>query len=238
LRNSFSPLRAIIFDCDGVLVDSEPIHYQAFQEVLRPLGLGYDYDRYVDHYIGFDDRDGFKEIFQEANHPLDSPSLTSLIHAKSEAFQHIVSQGISSFPGAISLVKELAAHGVPLAVASGSFRHEIHLFLKALGLREAFPIIVAADDVKRSKPDPETYLLVLQVLKRTLGWKDLDPQTCIAIEDTPAGIQAAKGADLYVIGVTHSYSVPYLQEADYVVESLTDLNPSKMIQLIKANHTS
>lgn len=227
-----SALTAVIFDCDGVLVDTEPLHYEAFQEVLRPLGLGYDYAYYLEHYIGFDDRDAFAEAFREAGRTLDDAALISLMEAKAEALSTIASRGISSFPGVVDLVHELARHKVPLAVASGSLRHEVEAFTRALGIREAFSFLVAADDVSRSKPDPETYLLVLARLGEQLGMSELDSRSCIAIEDTPAGIRSAREAGIYVIGVANSYPASDLSEADKVVESLTELNVSALMGLV------
>jgi beta-phosphoglucomutase len=225
-------LKAVIFDCDGVLVDTEPLHYRAFQEVLNPIGLGHDYDRYLAHYIGFDDRDAFLEAFREANRPLDSAALAELILAKGKALQRIISSGLSSFPGVVELVRELIANHVPLAVASGALRHEIDAFVIALGLDGSFPVIVAADNVTRSKPDPETYLMALKKLSERIGSGDLDPRSCIAIEDTPAGIYSAKGAGLVVVGVTNSFPKERLAEADHVVESLSELSVEKLTQFV------
>lgn len=227
------PLKAVVFDCDGVLVDTEPLHYQAFQEILQPLDLGFDYDHYLKHYIGFDDRDAFIEAFREGNRPLDAETLHSLIEAKGNALLRIIANGVSSFPGVTALVHELAAGGIPLAVASGALRHEVELFLKVLGLEDAFSVIVAADDVSRSKPDPETYLAALKRLQTGLGSNHADPTRCIAIEDTPTGIQSAKAAGLFVIGVTNSFPAQEIREvADLVVQSLEEITLEKMLHLM------
>ena len=153
-------LKAVIFDFDGVLVDTEPLHYRAFQEILAPLGLGYSYEHYVEHYIGFDDRDALREAFRAAGRAL-SGTLSDLLRAKAKAFQRIVAQGVEPFPGALRLVGELVAERLPLAIASGALSHEIAMILSVLRLQEAFPIIISADQVERSKPDPETYQKVL-----------------------------------------------------------------------------
>lgn len=231
--DSHHPLKAVIFDCDGILVDTEPLHYEAFQAVLRPLGLGHDYAHYMEVYIGFDDRDAIREAFREAGRSLDDATLAELMRAKAGALLQIAARGVRSFPGVVSLVRELVEHGVPLAVASGALRHEIEIFMEALGLKDAFPLIVAADDVQRSKPDPETYRAALERVKAKLGDDSLDPRACIAIEDTPAGIQSARAAGLYVIAVTNSFPAEELKEADCVVDRLDRLNLSRLIQLIQ-----
>ncbi len=233
-----SPLKALIFDCDGVLVDTEPLHYRAFQEVLGPLGLGFTFDHYLGRYIGFDDRDAFLEAFREGGRALDDVTLAELIRAKEKTLQGMIRQGIPSFPGVVTLVHELAAHQVPLAVASGALRQEVEAFLDALGLAEYFPVIVAASDVNRSKPDPETYLKVLSRLQEMMPGEALKPGCCIAIEDTPTGIQSAKEAGLFVIGVTNSFAADQLDAADHKVASLEELNVFRLAQLINQKKSS
>jgi beta-phosphoglucomutase len=230
---AYGQMKAVIFDCDGVLVDTEPLHYRAFQTVLSPLGLGHSYEHYLEHYIGFDDRDAFLEAFREAGRELDGEVLNLLIHAKEQALHGMISLGIPSFPGVIALVRDLAVHGVPMAVASGALRREVEAFVHGLGLTEHLSLIVAADDVERSKPDPETYLKALDLLRLSLSQDALPPGTCLAIEDTPAGIQAAKEAGLFVIGVTNSFPANQLEEADHIVASLEALSFSTLVQLIQ-----
>ncbi len=228
-------LRAVIFDCDGVLVDTEPLHYKAFQDVLRPMGLGFDYDHYLESYIGFDDRDAFLEAFREASRPLEPDLLARLMLDKALALQRIASEGLTSFPGVVDLVRDLAARKAPLAVASGALRSEVVAFTAALGIADAFDVIVGADDVTRSKPDPETYVKAFQMLCEKLSLGRVDPGSCIAIEDTPAGIESARSAGLFVVGVSNSYPIDYIKGlADYAVEALTELDFARMEKLLAA----
>jgi HAD superfamily hydrolase (TIGR01509 family) len=224
-------LDGVIFDCDGVLVDTEPLHYEAFQEVLVPLGLGHDYARYLQQFIGFDDRDAFAHAFSEAGRPLSPDSLTRLIQAKSAALARLVGRGAPSFPGVIELVKELKDRDTPLAVASGALRGEVEAFLSSLGLKEIFRVIVGADDVEKSKPDPQTYLLALERLRGIYG--PLDARNCVALEDSPAGIESAKKAKMRVIGITNSFAASELAEADKVIGSLSDLNFQSLVSLLE-----
>lgn len=241
LTNPFEPkyealLQGVIFDCDGILVDTEPLHYQAFQEVLVPLGLGHDFQHYMENFIGFDDRDAFLHAFQEAGRVIEPLTLGELIEAKGNALERLIECGVPTFPGVVELVRELEKHGLPMAVASGALRNEVQAFLKSLGLAGSFCVIVAADEVKRSKPDPETYLLALERLQEAQGWTSLDPRSCIAIEDTPAGISSAKAAGLFVIGVTNSFPEDQLLGADRVVNSLAGLDFPGIVQILK--HTA
>jgi HAD superfamily hydrolase (TIGR01509 family) len=225
-------LNAVIFDFDGVLADSEPLHYQAFQEVLVPLDMGHSYERYLDHFIGFDDRDAFREAFREADLSLTEMALADLIRAKSAAFTRIVAKGVHPFPGAVSLVADLVRHQVPLAIASGALRQDILIILKALHLESIFTIIVAADDVKRSKPDPESYQLAYEQLKSLPGKNTLRRRDCLVIEDTATGIEAAKCAGLFCVAVAHTTAADSLDAADYVVSSLEELTYAVLAQAL------
>jgi HAD superfamily hydrolase (TIGR01509 family) len=226
-------LKAVIFDCDGILVDTEPLHYAAFQEVLQPLGLGFDYEHYLKHYIGFDDRDAFREAFREGSRPLGGGQLSEFMLAKEEALKRIIARGVPTFPGVVELVRELAEGGVPLAVASGALRHEVETFVLGLGLQKAFPVIVAADEVEHSKPDPETYLKAMTRVREHFGLADLTARECVAIEDTPAGMQSARRAGMFVVGVAHSYSIEQLKtEADYVASGLPELSLALLARLV------
>jgi beta-phosphoglucomutase len=231
--SSDTELQAVIFDCDGVLVDSEPLHYKAFQAVLVPLGLGHDFQSYLDRFVGFDDRDAFIHAFKEAGRELAPDTLERLMEAKAVALEDFIRQGVPSFPGVVELVKELKGRGIPMAVASGALRHEIEAFIASLGLNGAFRVIVAADEVKKSKPDPETYILAMQRLRQTRGSKLLAPENCVAIEDTRAGILSAKLAGLVVIAVTNSFSATELAEADEVIGSLSELSFPKIVKLLE-----
>lgn len=230
------PLQAVIFDFDGVVVDSEPLHYKAFMETLAPFGLRHDYDTYVERYIGFDDRDAFRAIFEDAGRPLPPDLFERLIHEKHKAFKRIVSREVRPFPGVHRLVQELVREGVPLAIASGAAREEILLMLEVLGLRKAFPVIVTADDVARSKPDPESYVLAVLLL-RDRGYLPNSapgrPTGCLVIEDTPTGIEAAKAAGLFVVGVAHSFPVEALGQADRAVPVLSDLSVDRLRSFIQ-----
>lgn len=214
-------LHAVVFDCDGVLVDTEPLHYRAFQAVLEPLGLGHDYRTYLEKYIGFDDRDAFLEAFREGGRELDGETLESLLKDKERALRTIIADGgLRSFPGVVETVRALARLGIPLAVASGALRDEVFLFLRALGIEDCFSVVVAADDVERSKPDPETYSKTLERLGAVYSPRIFDPSRCVAVEDTPAGIESAKKAGLRVIAVTNSFPREKLANADLVVEDV------------------
>ena len=214
---------AVLFDFDGILVDSEPMHYRAFTEVLDPLGMGFPWKEYVEIYMGFDDRDAFREAFRGKGIDLDDANLAKLVAAKSRAFQDGIRNGVTSYPGAVPLIESLHAAGRPLALCSGALRSDIAPILAELGVAHCFNVIVSADDVRRSKPDPESYALAFARLSERYATLLTGPEKSVAVEDTPAGIRSAKGAGLRVLAVTNSYGAGELAEADWIVASLEDV---------------
>lgn len=210
---------AVIFDFDGVIVDTEPLHYAAFQRLLEPLGFGFSWEQYVDIYMGFDDRDAFIEAFKVHHKGLSPTALQELIERKATLFQEIIRDGISAYPGVVELIRAIRRNRIPLAISSGALLSDIEPILETLAIADCFDIIVTAEDVARSKPDPESYRLAHARLNTFHSLK-IPAHQVLAIEDTPAGIVAAKGAGLQVLAVTNSYPPPHLSQADIVTETL------------------
>ena len=216
-------LKAVIFDFDGIIVDTEPLHYKAFQEVLVPIGLGYSWDDYLDRYLGFDDRDALREAFRSGDRALDERALRRLIVEKGEAFSRIIGSGVTPYPGVVELIHSLKGN-IPMAVCSGALPGDIAPILLQLGISGHFDVIVTAADVRKSKPDPESYALAVKRLKGGLPEKGISPENCLAIEDTPAGIASATGAGLKVMAVTNSYPEEELSGASKVLHTLAGVD--------------
>ena len=211
-------LKAVIFDFDGIIVDTEPLHYKAFQEILVPLGLGYSWQQYLDVYLGFDDRDAFREAFRAGGRTLLDAELKRIMEDKAEAFLKIVSVGVPPYPGVVELIRSISGT-LPLALCSGALRSDIDPILAQLGLTGAFDTLVTADEVAASKPDPESYRLAVERLRALFPGR-VEAHASLAIEDTPAGIASATGAGLRVLAVTNSYPAERLTGACRVVDSL------------------
>ena len=207
-------LNAVVFDFDGIIVDSEPMHYRAFQAVLEPLGKGFSWEEYCETFIGFDDRDAFREAFRLNGKKICANDLKRMIAQKAEIFQQLVHDGEAQpLPGAIELIQSLPPR-LPVALCSGALRQDILPIIESLGIANAFDVIVTAEDTQKSKPDPAPYQLACEKLGIA------EPATAVAIEDTPAGILSAKGAGLKVLAVTNTYDREFLLEADAVTDSL------------------
>ncbi len=212
-------VEAVIFDFDGIIVDTEPLHYKSFQRVLAPLGMEFTWQEYVDTYIGFDDRDAFREAFKTNRKDLQVEELHSLISRKASVFQEVILDGVSAYPGVVELIKHLRSKDIPLAICSGALRSDIETILALLNLKSIFEVIISADDVASSKPDPECYQMAFDKLSETRK-KSIDKLSTIAIEDTPTGITAARRAGLQVCAVSNSYSAEHLTDATFTVSSL------------------
>jgi HAD superfamily hydrolase (TIGR01509 family) len=213
---------AVIFDFDGVIVDTEPLHYEAFQRTLEPFGLLFSWEEYVETYIGFDDRDAFRHAFLSKAMKLSSDTLHRMIEQKAAYFQEIIRSGVSAYPGVVDLVTALKTRGVPLAICSGALRRDIEPILSMLGISNCFDVIVTADDVAASKPDPECYELAFKRLQSVRN-HCFTKESTLAIEDTPAGISSAMTAGLMVCAVTNSYPSARLYQATFVTHSLASL---------------
>ncbi len=217
------PLRGIVFDFDGVIADTEPAHLAAFQDVLADTGLSLSTGDYYDRYLGYDDAGALRAIAHDQGRPLDVGDIRRLVAAKARRFEARVRDGNVLFPGAAACIERLAAVA-PLGIASGALHAEIESILSGANLRDRFAVIVAADDVSRSKPAPDTYQRAVELL-------GVAPSASVAIEDSVWGIEAAHAAGLPCVAVTHSYAAGVLASADVVLGDLAELQPALLQRL-------
>jgi beta-phosphoglucomutase len=218
------PLRAAVFDFDGVIVDSEPLHYRALHDALLPEGVEITGEEYVRTYLAYDDRGAIRKALEHHGLPVEPERMERVKARKIRIFADCLHE-IPVFEGARELVFALAAE-MPVAIASGARRDEIEAVLTCLGLRDPFQVVVGAEDAGRTKPDPAPYLeAARQLAARAPG---LAPAECVAFEDSMAGIAAALGAGMKVVGVAHSYPAEKLRAAHRVVDSLAGLDASSL----------
>lgn len=209
---------AIVFDFDGVLADSEPLHLSAYQEVLHALGATLPREEYYARYLGFDDEGVFRALAEDRGWSLDEGRIAALVQEKTRVLEELTADVDVLYPGAVDCVRRLAAEW-PLGIASGALRQEIEAVLQRGGLDGHFRFIVAAGDTPAGKPAPDPYI-------RAASLHQVEPYTCLAIEDSRWGIESAKTAGLWCVAITHTYPVPELLEADTIVESLFELTPA------------
>src|SRR5436190_178856 len=144
-------VQAIVFDFDGVLADSEPLHLKAYQALLEPHGIHLDHRTYCERYLGYDDEGALKQIAEDNGLMLGDEELEMLIVEKGHVFEALVGSRDVLYPGAAECVRRLAAVW-PVGVASGALRADIDLMLRGAGIDEHFRFIVAAGDTDRTKP--------------------------------------------------------------------------------------
>jgi beta-phosphoglucomutase len=215
-------LKAIIFDCDGVIADTEPMHMAAFQRVLLEEGIGLSKEEYYSRYLAYDDRACFSKVFDHHGRQLDERKLVELIERKSRYLGPVMRSQLQLFPGVADFITR-AAQSYDLAIASGALRHEIDIVLEHGGVKRYFDIVISAEDVERSKPHPDPFLKALSSLAAA-GLEGLEPAHCLVIEDSIHGIQAAHAAGMRCLAVTNSYEESQLAEADRIVPSLEGLS--------------
>jgi HAD superfamily hydrolase (TIGR01509 family) len=223
------PLHAIVFDFDGVIANSEPLHLLAFQQALAEDGVDLSATDYYARYLGYDDVGMFEALGRDRQLPMDETRVAELVARKGDRMQDLLRSGSVLFPGALEFIRE-AASAVPIAIASGALRHEIDEIIDAAGMSSLFSTIVAAGDTPESKPSPAPYRLAFQQLRERTG-RALDPRRSVAIEDSKWGLASARGAGLRLVGVTSSYTAEELSDAELVVNGLEALTLPALDQL-------
>jgi beta-phosphoglucomutase len=215
---------AVVFDFDGVLADTEGLHLAAFQETFTARGWTLDRDAYFSRYLGFDDRDLIAEFLADAGVKVSAAEQAAIMIDKGRRYDARVASGRVLFPAAASAIARLGAE-FSLAIASGSLRGEILAILRANQLDHAIPVVVGADDVRESKPAPDSYALAVEKL-------GVAPSAAVAIEDSHWGLVAARGAGLRTIGITNSYPASALGLAHTVISSLDEATPDLVRSLL------
>lgn len=221
---------ATLFDFNGVLVDDEHVHLAAFRDTLAPQGIEVSEQAYWERYLGFDDVGAFEAILRDAGRTPSRQEVLALVAAKRPHYMSRAQAGLRTFPGAAELVGQRASQG-PVAVVSGALRDEIDFGLSHLQVRHHVGRIVSAEDTTVSKPDPEGYRIALAWVADQLGAGAA--ALSLVIEDSPAGIEAARALGLPCVAVAHSYGREELQAtaASAVVDRIADITPELLARL-------
>lgn len=183
--------RVIVFDLDGVLVDSAPSHRAAFEEIFAPYGVqDFEYARFA----GWRTRDVVEKVLRDAGHSATSEEIDAASARKSRLAREKMAACDPVVPGCVEVLRELARCGYTLALASSGSAESIRMFLDGAGVRALFRSVLTGGDVRRAKPDPEIYRLTFEKL-------GTDPVDCLVVEDAVAGIEAARRAGASAVGV-------------------------------------
>jgi HAD superfamily hydrolase (TIGR01509 family) len=223
-------IRAVVFDFDGVIANSEPLHFAAFRDVLDQQGVELAKNDYYDRYLGYDDVGVFRAVSGDRGMNWSHDEVAALVRHKAIRLEELERHVSVLFPGAEAAVRRLA-ESLPLAIASGALRAEIVRVLEQAGLLRCFLAIVAAEDSPVSKPAPDPYLRAVEQLAVAMGHV-LQPAECAAIEDSQWGLESARAAGLHTIAVTHTYPADVLEQADSVITSLDELNAAYLRRIV------
>jgi beta-phosphoglucomutase len=215
-------LRAVIFDFDGVIADSEILHLRAFNQTLSAYGIEISKEDYYNDYLGLTDRDLLETLNEQGRLNLSQRLFEKLLKKKKHIFQILAKTDCFIIDGVREFLQMLKDNNIQMAICSGALLSEIELILIANKLREFFDVIVSAEQIKRGKPFPDGFNLTLKKLNQKLTTK-IKPSECIVIEDSHWGLDAAKAAGMKTIAVTTSYDADQLSSADKISDNLANL---------------
>lgn len=218
-----SPL-AVIFDVDGVLIDSYRPHFRSWQQLFAEMDIEFSEETFRSTF-GRTNRDIFETLYEGE---LSDDKVRELGDRKEALYREQIRQDFPAMAGAAELIDALAAQGWKLAVGSSGPPANIALTLEKLGRLEKIAVQVTADDVQRGKPDPQVFTIAAERL-------GVPPERCVVVEDAPQGIEAANRAGMTSIGLTGTVDRPRLAAAALVIDRLDELSPERIAQLIRAS---
>jgi len=216
-------LKAIIFDFDGIIAHTEPVHLKAFQATLGDYDMDITEEEYFEKYLAYDDKTFFRKLLQDREMDYEEPILMEMMRVKSAHYDELISGNIQLLPGVQEFVKS-AGLKYPLAIGSGALGREIRQILIYSGLESYFKIIVSAEDVERSKPAPDVFIEARSRVNQAFsGAGVIFSENCLVIEDSVFGVEAALAAGMKCLAVTNSYPVIKLSRAQLIKDSLQGL---------------
>lgn len=202
--------KAVLFDMDGLLVDTESLGIRAAVEVCSRIGIALDtYERHS--FIGITDEEFYQKLLRKRGGAYDG---AAMLKKHYQIYEKLLQTKLCEFPNAIAVVKKIHAHGYRIGIVSGSTSKQIQIVLKQLRLERYVDVVVSCDDTKKSKPDPEGFLQAATI-------SEVAPHECMVFEDSTVGVLAAKKAGMFTIGVINAGGQD-LSAADVVIQNLTN----------------
>jgi HAD superfamily hydrolase (TIGR01509 family) len=214
-------IQAVIFDMDGVIADSEPIHVKAEKELFLPYGVALE-DEELQRFMGFGIEPMLKKLIEKYGVPVRADALYA-VHR--ENLLRLMRQKLEPVPGALELIRLLHHGGVSLALATSSFREMADMVTRKFGIEKCFRTVMTVEDISRSKPDPEIFL-------KASAEMGFGPKECLVVEDSTNGVRAARAAGMTCIGLRNPNSGRQNHDgADVVVDSLRQVTPGLLLPL-------
>ena len=208
----------LIFDMDGVIVDSNPFHKIALRKFCQKYGRNLDEKQLREKIYGRTNKDWLVNVFG----PLDKERLSAYGEEKESLFRELYSGDIKAVDGVEDFLSKAVMQNIPRSIATSAPRANVDFTLAKTHLEKYFPVILDESFVTRGKPDPEIYLKTAAAMK-------IDPKKCIVFEDSLSGVQAARSAGCKVVGVTTTHPGDELRETDLVIENFLEVDPGKLI---------
>lgn len=227
-------LKAVLFDFNGVIINDESIHQQLIEEILLQENLRPSADDYREYCLGKSDRACLMDLLKSRGRFVSDSTLNGMIARKAELYRQKLEEfsKLPIYPGLEDLIFKIRLAELPMGVVSGALRSEVELVLTRVELLPYFSVIVAGDDIKVSKPEPDGYLLAVERLNQKYPELKASSNDCLAIEDTFAGIEAAKRAGMQVVGVANTYPFHIIQrQANWAVDYLNDLELERVQEI-------
>jgi HAD superfamily hydrolase (TIGR01509 family) len=221
-------LKAILFDFNGVIINDEPIHQKLIDEILLGENLrGSSVEEYQKFCLGRSDRACIRDILEHRGRIVSDEYLTKLVRNKAKLYGQYIEalETLPIYPDLEAFLQRIKETGIKIGLVTGALRNEAQLVLERAEIANYFSVIVAGDDIRVSKPQPDGYLLAVERFNRVDFNLQLQPQNCLAIEDTFAGIQAAKNAGMQVVGIAHTYPFHFMQRlANWAIDDFSQLD--------------
>jgi beta-phosphoglucomutase len=227
-------LKAVLFDFNGVIINDEPLHQRLIEQLLIEENLTLKPGEYQKVCLGRSDRSCLRDLLNSRGRVVKEDYLTQLLKKKAEGYALEIEkiEKLPLYPGLEDLISQVRSLNCKLGLVSGAIRREIELVLERSNLAEHFKVIIAGDDITTSKPEPDGYLLALERLNQEYPDLNLQASECLVIEDTLAGIQAAKRAGMEVVGIANTYPFHMMQrQANWAVDYLIELELERVQQV-------
>lgn len=226
-------LKAVLFDFNGVIINDESIHRESLDELLIAENLSPQGKDFWQISVGRSDRACLRELLKLRGRFVTDEYLEKLVNRKATIYRQRLQRLVTLpiYPEVIPFIDKMRTRGYKLAVVTGSVRAEAELVLRQAKIDPYFETVVTGDDIRESKPDPEGYLLAVERLNNLNPDLNLLPSECLAIEDTFAGIQAAKSAGIQVVAIAHTYPFHMLQrQANWTIDAFADLELERVAE--------
>lgn len=216
-------IKAVIFDMDGLMIETEHLQSKSFEHVLKKYGANPEFNEDgVIQTVGVTAKDNLIRLKEKHN---INESIENLLGQKRKVYKELLLENIYPKKGLLTLLKKLKEGNFKLAVASSSSREHINLVLSGLGIKEKFDVIVSGEEIKKGKPHPDIFLIAADKL-------NTEPINCLVLEDAQSGVEAGKAANMKVIAIPNQYTRSHdFTKADVIISSLEEVNMGFLAKL-------